>query len=59
MTKRQLAKAAGVSIWTLQRWMKTPYMQQQLAPFKLTKKQQILPPKAAEMIADHYAIEIN
>jgi len=58
MTKRQLAKVAGVSIWTLQRWLKTPYMQQQLAQFKLTKKQ-ILPPKAVEIIANHYAIEID
>ena len=59
MTKSQLAKAAGVSRWTLRRWLRDPYMQQQLAPYQLTEKQQLIPPRAVQIIADHYAIEID
>ena len=28
MTKSQLAKAAGVSRWTLRRWLEDPYMRE-------------------------------
>lgn len=59
MTKSQLAKKAGVSRWTFGRWLADPYMLEQLAPFKLTKKQQLLPPGAVEIICKHYAIEID
>ena len=58
MTKRQLAKRAGVSQKTLMRWLKQPQMQQQLAPYNLKPKQQILPPGAVKIIAEHYVIEI-
>lgn len=34
MTKSQLAKKAGVSRWTLRRWLRDPYIQQQLAPYQ-------------------------
>ena len=40
MTKSALAKAAGVSTRTLMRWLKEPYMQQQLAHFPLSPRQQ-------------------
>ena len=59
MTKAQLAKKAGVSRWTLQRWLKEPYMRDKLKPFNLSPKQQILPPSAVEIIANHYVIEID
>jgi predicted site-specific integrase-resolvase len=59
MTKSQLAKAAGVSRWTLQRWLRDPYIREKLAPFQLTTKQQLLPPGAVQIIAEHYAIEID
>ena len=59
MSKAELARAAGVSRDTLRRWLLDPYMQQQLKPFHLTKQQQILPPKAAQIICEHYAIETH
>lgn len=59
MTKSQLARKAGVSRWTLRRWLQDPFMQQQLAPYQLTEKQQLLPPGAVQIIATHYAIEID
>jgi len=58
MTKRQLAKRAGVSQKTLMRWLKQPQMQQQLAPYHLKPKQHLLPPGAVKIIAEHYVIEI-
>ena len=58
MTKSQLAKAAGVSERTLQRWLRDPYIRQQLAHLKLKSKQQLLPPRAVQIIAEHYAIDI-
>jgi len=59
MTKSQLARKAGVSIRTLRRWLRDPSIKAKLAPFKLTEKQQILPPGAVEKIAEHYVIEID
>ena len=59
MTKSQLARKAGVSRWTLRRWLRDPYIRQQLAPYQLTEKQQLLPPGAVQIIAEHYAIEID
>ena len=59
MTKQQLAKRAGVSRWTLRRWMQSPYMREQLAPYNLKKQQILLPPGAVEKIAEHYVIEID
>lgn len=59
MTKSQLARKAGVSRWTLRRWLRDTYIQQQLAPYHLTDKQQLLPPGAVQIISDHYAIEID
>ena len=59
MSKAQLAKRAGVSRWTLQRWLNQPHMRQLLAPYNLKPKQQILPPGAVKIIAEHYVIEIN
>ena len=59
MTKSQLARKAGVSERTLQRWLKDPFMRQQLALLKLKSKQQLLPPRAVQIISEHYAIEID
>lgn len=59
MTKSQLARKAGVSRWTLRRWLSDPYIRQKLPPYQLTDKQQILPPGAVQIISEHYAIEID
>ena len=59
MTKSQLAKAAGVSRWTLRRWLHEPFMQAQLAQFQLTPKQKKLPGKLVKIICEHYVIDID
>ena len=59
MTKSELAQAAGVCSDTLRNWLKDPYIRQQLAPMKLKKQQKKLPPRAVQIIIDHYAIEID
>jgi lambda repressor-like predicted transcriptional regulator len=59
MTKSQLAKAAGVSMRTLRRWLEDPYIKKQLAAVPLKKQQVKLPPRAVQIIAEHYAIEID
>lgn len=59
MTKAQLARKAGVSYSTFQRWLKSPVIKSQLAPFKLKQQQKLLPPAAVEIIANHYVIEID
>lgn len=57
MFKSELAAAAGVSTRTLMRWLKEPYMKQQLAHFHLTSKQQKLPGKLVKIICEHYVID--
>ena len=59
MFKSELARAAGVSRWTLARWLKQPYMQEVLAPFNLRKQQQKLPGKVVKIICDEYVIDIE
>ncbi len=59
MTKSQLAQAAGVSRWTLRRWLNDPYMKQQLARFALTPKQKKLPGKLVKIICEHYVIDLD
>ena len=59
MTKSQLAKAAGVSIRTLRRWLEEPEIQRKLAKYALHPCQKLLPPGAVQIIADHYVIEID
>lgn len=59
MTKSQLAKKAGVCEQTLRVWLRDPYIREQLAPLKLKKQQILLPPRAVEIICNHYAIEID
>ena len=59
MSKAELARAAGVSEDTLRKWLMDPYIQKQLKPYLFSKHQQILPPKAVQIIINHYAIEIN
>ena len=59
MTKSELAKAAGVSTETLRRWLKEEFIAEQLAPLKLKKQQKKLPPRAVQIITEHYVIEVN
>ena len=59
MTKSDLAKAAGVSSETLRRWLKDDFIVSRLAPLKLKKQQKKLPPRAVQIITDHYVIEID
>ena len=58
MSQSKLAKAAGVSYKVFQRWLQDPYIRAQLAPCQLKPQQQILPPKAVQIIAEHFVIEI-
>ena len=59
MTKSELARAAGVCSDTLRNWLNDPYIRQQLEPLKLKKQQKKLPPRAVQIITEHYAIEID
>lgn len=59
MSKGELARRAGVSYITFNRWLQEPSLQDKLAPFKLSKYKKILPPGAVEIIAEHYVIEID
>lgn len=59
MSKSRLAKAAGVEYKVFQRWLRDPHVKKLLAPCHLKPKQQILPPRAVQIIAEHYDIEIN
>ena len=59
MTKSELAKAAGVCSDTLRNWLKDPYIRQQLAPLKLKKQQKKLPPRAVQIIVEHFVIEVK
>ena len=59
MSKGELARAAGVSRWTLQRWLKAPYMKAQVAQFEITPKQQKLPGKLVKIICEHYVIDLD
>ena len=59
MYKSELAKAAGVSDRTFNRWLHSPVIRKKLAALHLSKRQQLLPPKAVEIICKHYVIEID
>ena len=59
MSKGELARRAGVSRWTLRRWLKEPRMQQQMAQFKLKPKQRKLPGRLVKIISEHYVIDID
>ena len=59
MFKSELAAAAGVSTRTLMRWLKEPYMQQQLKQFSLNPRQQKLPGKIVKIICEHYVIDLD
>ena len=58
MSKSRLAKAAGVKYKVFQRWLNDPHTKQLLSPCHLKPKQQILPPKAVQIIAENFDIEI-
>ncbi len=58
MTKSQLARYAGVSRWTLRRWLEEPYMQEQLAKYPQSKKYK-LPGQLVKIICEHYVIDID
>ena len=59
MTKSALARAAGVHRNTLARWLKDPYMQQQLAQFHLPHNCKKIPAQAVKLICEHYVIDID
>jgi predicted site-specific integrase-resolvase len=59
MTKAQLAQAAGVSRKTLMKWLKTPYIRQQLASYNLSSHQKKLPGSLIQIICNHYAIDLD
>ena len=59
MTKSALAKAAGVTRKTLMKWLKEPFMQQQLAQFSLSPHQKKLPGKLVKIICEHYVIDLD
>jgi len=59
MTKSQLAQAAGVCPDTLRKWLADPFIRQQLAHLHIHPHQKLLPPKAVQIICNHYAIEID
>lgn len=59
MSKAELAQRAEVSPSTFRKWLQHPAIREQLAPLGLKTKQKILPPKAVQIIAEHYVIEID
>ena len=59
MTKSQLARAAGVSRSTFWRWLKNPYIQQQIEAFQWSDKQKKLPGRLVKIICEHYVIDID
>ena len=59
MTKAELARAAGVSRVTFWRWLKDPYIQQQIEAFQWSDMQKKLPGKLVKIICEHYVIDID
>jgi len=59
MSKKALAQAAGVSSSTLRRWLQQPCIQNQLDDWHISRHRHIFPPKAVQLICEHYAIDIN
>ena len=59
LTKSQLAAAAGVHRNTLARWLKEPFMAEQLRQLHLSPKAKKLPAKAVKIICTHYVIDID
>lgn len=58
MSKSRLAKAAGVPYKVFQRWLQDPCIRKKLAPCHLKPQQHILPPKAVQIICEHFVIEV-
>lgn len=56
MYKNELARAAGVSVETFRRWLRTD--KAILAEMSVTPRQHMLPPKAVRYLCDKYDIEI-
>jgi transcriptional regulator with XRE-family HTH domain len=56
MTKQQLADRAGVSLNTLNRWMKP--LQQQLEDLGMLPGARILPPSIVKFLADRFCIDV-
>ncbi len=57
MSKQQLAERAGVSMNTLNKWMK-PF-QQELEQLGLQPNARMLPPSALLFLAEKYCIDIK
>lgn len=59
MSKTELARAAGVSRSTMWRWLKDPYIRQQIQKYQWSPKQKKLPGKLIKIICEHYVIDID
>ena len=57
MYKNELARAAGVSLDTFRRWLKSD--KQALESMGIMHKQQLLPPVAVRYICEKYDIEFE
>lgn len=56
MYKNELARAAGVSSRTFERWLQMPYVQQTLQAQHIAHRQQLLPPNAVRFLCEHFDI---
>ena len=59
MLKSELAAAAGVSRKTLMKWLKDPYIQEQMARYSLSAHQKKLPGSLIKIICEHYVIDFD
>ena len=59
MFKSELAAAAGVSRKTLMKWLKDPYIQEQMARYPLSAHQKKLPGSLIKIICEHYVIDFD
>ena len=58
LLKSSLARKAGVSLRTLTRWLRDPYISAQLKAIGEPKNRKKLSPKAVKLIATHYDIDL-
>lgn len=56
MSKSELAAKAGVSLNTLNRWMKP--LQQQLEDRGMSRNARLLPPSAVKFLAERFCIDV-
>ena len=56
MSKSELAQAAGISVRTLSRWMKS--YEQELQTMGMTPKMKVLPPRIVIFLAETFCIDV-